>query len=329
MSNELAERSEPQSGQRFLNGSVPRLLRHTAPCRTAGGDSSSLPAGKDQKPFREFEGGALISAEGAVPSLLDPITNNRHTDLPDCYARPVGRGKYCGWFSIKGKDLKTSRTVYRRVNCGSWSCSYCGPRRAKLARYRIRTVAEELDLHIFLTLTFDPSKLKNGENAVRHIRIVFNKFREYLRRKYGVPPYYICVLEFTKRGNPHLHILLDRFIPQAWISKTWNRLGGAKIVDIRQVTVRNVARYLSKYLTKELILSAPKGTRRVTTARSIKLFPKFNSGISWELLRESIWNVLTMHRAAEFRRQLDLFRFTVMQFDEERFLKAFELVEDG
>jgi hypothetical protein len=108
-----------------------------------------------------------------------------------------------------------------------------------------------------------------------------------------------------------------------------NRLGGGRIVFIKQVTVRNVARYLSKYLTKELLLSAPKGTRRITTARSIKLFPKFDSGISWELIRESIWHLLTRHSAAAFERQLDLFRFIIMHFDEEKYLNSFELVADG
>jgi len=180
-----------------------------------------------------------------------------------------------------------------------------------------------------LTLTLDPSKLKKGESAVRHLRRVFNKFREYLRRKYGVPPGYICVLEFTQAGIPHLHILFDRYSAQQWISKAWDRLGGGRIVFIKQVTVRHVARYLSKYLTKELLLSAPKGTRRITTARKIKLFPKFNSGIVWELLRESIWHLLMARRVAEFGLQLDLFRFIDMQFDEEGFLRAFELVEDG
>jgi len=136
-------------------------------------------------------------------------------------------------------------------------------------------------------------------------------------------------LEFTQAGIPHLHILFDRYIEHAWISKTWDKLGGARIVFIKQVTVRNVARYLSKYLTKELLLSAPKGARRITTARSIKLFPKFNSGISWELVRESIWRLLENFRTAFFRRQLDLFRCIVPKFDEEDFLKAFELVEDG
>ena len=42
------------------------------------------PAGKDQKLSREFEGGALISAEGAVPSSVDSITNNRLTGNSDC-----------------------------------------------------------------------------------------------------------------------------------------------------------------------------------------------------------------------------------------------------
>jgi hypothetical protein len=329
METEFAERGEHQSGQRFLDGSDLRLRRHAACCKTAGGESKTLPAGKDEKPSREFEGGALISAEGAVPSLLDSITNNRHTDPPDCYARPVGRGKYCGRLSIKSKDLKTNRTVYRRVNCGSWSCSYCGKRKAKTTRLAIRETAEKLTLRYFLTLTLNPSKLKGGENAVHHLRVVFNKFREYLRRKYGVPPDYISVTEFTLRGIPHLHVLIDRYIEHAWISKTWDSIGGGRIVFIKQVTVRKVARYLSKYLTKDLILSAPKGTRRITTARTIKLFPKFNSGISWELLRESIWHLLTIHRVATFGRQLDLFRSIVTQFDEEGFLKAFELVEDG
>ena len=336
MDIQFAGYSEQQSGQRFLDSSAPRLIRHAASCETAGGDGAPLawdtyplPAGKDQKLSREFEGGTLIGREAPVPSLLDSITNNRHTGQPDPCARPVGRGKYCGRLSVKGIDSQTRRTVYRRINCGSWSCSYCGPRKARTARCAIRKVAEELKLRYFLTLTLDPSKLKDGESAVRHLRIAFNKFREYLRRKYDVPPHYICVMEFTQAGFPHLHILFDRYIEHAWISRTWDSLGGGRIVFIKQVTVRHVARYLSKYLTKELLLSAPKGTRRITTARSIKLFPKFNSGISWELIRESIWRLLEKLRAATFDRQLDLFRFIAMKFDEENFLNAFELAADG
>ncbi len=196
-----------QSGQRFLGSSDPRLIRHVAPCETAGGDFTSLPAGKDEKLPREFEGGALISAEGAVPPLLDSITNNRHT-APDCYQRPVGRGKHCGRYSISGIDPKTGRTQYRRVNCGSWTCSYCGPKKARLAKYRIRAEAVKHGLSYFWTLTLAPRQNESPENRVRRIRRAFNKFREYLKRKHGVALNFICLLEFTQQGAPHFHVIV-------------------------------------------------------------------------------------------------------------------------
>jgi hypothetical protein len=178
-------------------------------------------------------------------------------------------------------------------------------------------------------LTLDPSKLQeltDNKQAVRYLRQTFNKFREYLKRFYGVAPSYICVVEFTQKGIPHLHILFDRFIPQAWISSTWDRLGGGRIVFIKQVTVQKIANYLSKYLTKELLLSAPKGTRRITTARSIKLFPKYDSGMAWELVKESIWSLLAAERMKNFHRQKNMLEFISLGFDEEKYLNQFELV---
>lgn len=175
----------------------------------------------------------------------------------------------------------------------------------------------------------DPKKLGAVSNkmAVKHLRECFNKFRIYLKRQYGGAPSYICVLEFTQAGRPHLHILFDRYISQKWISSTWDRLGGGRIVFIKQVTVQKVSSYLSKYLTKELLLSAPKGTRRITTARSIKLFPKFESGIAWELLKQSIWSALTEVRMTDFKLQKNLFQFFAFGFDEEKYLNKFEVVQ--
>jgi hypothetical protein len=257
-----------------------------------------------------------LSASGAAGSpSLDTYTNNRHSygEIPLRYRRPLGRGRFCGRLSIAGVDPKTNRKKFQRLNCGSWTCSYCGPRKALRARRAIRCVAEALDLRYFLTLTLDPKKLDNRAFAVKHLRLSFNKFREYLRRQYGVAPKYVCIVEFTKAGLPHLHVLLDRYVDQRWISNTWATLGGGRIVDIRAVTINKVARYLSKYLTKELLLSAPKGTRRITTARGIKLFPKFNSGIAWELIKSTIWWLLAENRAqlhgyvAEDRQTTDFF----------------------
>ena len=324
-----------QSGQRFLDSSDARLIRHITSCEAAGGASAPLawgtyplPAGKDQKLSREFEGRALIGREAPVPPLLDSITNNRHTCF-DYYARPVGRGKYCGRYSIRGIDPKTGRLVHRRVNCGSWTCAYCGTRKARLAKHRIREAAGKFGLCYFWTLTLAPREATCPQERVRHLRRVFNKFREYLTRKHGIALNYICILEFTQRGIPHLHVLFDTYIPHAWVSATWDRLGGGRIVFVKRVTVSNVARYLSKYLTKELILTAPKGARRITTSRSIRLFPKFASGIVWAFLRDSIWSLLTAHRANTYAAQQDLLRRTMLYSDEEGFLKCFEIVSDA
>ena len=214
-------------------------------------------------------------------------------------------------------------TRYWRVNCGSWSCCYCGPRKARLAKRAIRQSAEELRLRYFLTLTLDPSKLTEVEDQVRYLRSVFNKFRTYLRRKFGESPKYISVLEFNGKGVPHLHVLIDRYIEQHWISRTWDGLGGGRIVWIRRAEIKSVSRYLSKYLTKELLLSAPKGTRRITTARKIRLFPKFQSEISWALVRSSIWFLLAVHRDAATERQCEMFRVIGIELDEENYLRAF------
>jgi hypothetical protein len=189
MDIKFAGSNKNQSGQRFLDNSAPRLIRQVASCEAAAGREIPQPAGKEQKLSREFEGRALIGREAPVPSSLDSLKNNRHTGtIPEYYLRPTGRGKFCGRLSVKGLDPKTGRTVYRRINCGSWSCSYCGPRKARTARAAIRSVAEGLGLRYFLTLTLDPAKLENKKQAVPHLRLCFNKFREYLKRKYGVAP---------------------------------------------------------------------------------------------------------------------------------------------
>jgi len=75
MNTEFAGSSKNQSGQRFLNGSAPRLIRHAASCKTAGGESNTLPAGKDQKPFRGVGRSPTISARVArVPFLVHRTT---------------------------------------------------------------------------------------------------------------------------------------------------------------------------------------------------------------------------------------------------------------
>jgi len=179
------------------------------------------------------------------------------------------------------------RWHYRRFRCKGWRCTTCGPRKVTRLRRAIVRVATERDLKRFLTLTLDPSVCA-PEESIRHIRQCWNKFRTSLKRQCGSSISFITVLELQKSGYAHLHILVDRYIPQAWISTAWGAVGGGRIVFIKQVDIQRVAAYLSKYLTKDLLLAGFKrGQRRFTTSRDIALMAYTPSG-TWALVRTSL-----------------------------------------
>jgi hypothetical protein len=237
---------------------------------------------------------------------LDPLQTNRNS--------ASGRGKYCGRFTVRGQTKNSYQSRFYRVNCKSWNCSYCRPRRAKRYRHAIRTTAERLQLRRFLTLTLDPKKIQG--DPVQFLNSAFAKLRVYLQRAHGAAPQYIRVLEFQKNGNPHFHILIDRYLDIEWIRKAWVAVGGGYMVDIKLVDVHRVGPYISKYLTKELLMSAPPRSRRVTTSRGIKLFEKTPTETVWVLIKVPIGRLIEVYAKG----------VTESSFDEDGFLESFTAI---
>lgn len=223
--------------------------------------------------------------------------------------------QYCGRFSLQGDAVDGTETRYVRLGCRCWGCQRCGPRKAGQYKHLIRNEAERLKLRRFLTLTLDPKKL-SGQCPVSYLRDCFAKFRTYLKRKYREAPQYIAVLEFQKNGNPHLHILIDRFVDKRWIESIWQSVGGGQQIDIKLVDLHRVSRYLSKYLTKEMLVSAPKRSRRVTTSRGIKLFRRPER-------RSHIWMVRKIDIEILFRRLEAVARDVCM--DQENQIESFSV----
>lgn len=281
----------------------------------------------------QSSGIALSSGNAEVLTSLDYITNNRNN-------RPQNRRRNCGRFSLRGIDLRNgaAETRYHRVNCNCWDCSYCGPRKQKLYRRAIGAWAENLELTRFVTLTLDPKKFLPGISyadfrelhnddpekqrlkklAAQHLRQSFNKLRVYLGRKYGKSIRFICVLELHESGMPHLHLLVDRYIPLEWLRSSWQKVGGGHQVAIRKVHVRNAAAYISKYLSKQLQMQVPARTRRITTSRSIRLLavPQCPKYIEWKMLKQNIWD---LSESAEMSTN----RLLSVEFDPEGFLDIF------
>ena len=199
------------------------------------------------------------------------------------------RNGFCGRWSLRGhvQEGEEKHWRYGRLGCKSWSCPRCGPKKAKRLRRAIINTAQGKELSRVLTLTLDPSSC-SPEQSIPYIRRCYNKFRTSLKRHSGLSISFITILELQRSGYAHLHILIDRFIAQDWISVAWQAVGGGKIVDIRRVDIHRIAPYLSKYLTKDLLLTEFKTrVRRYTTSRDITLFVKSSTG-TWAIIKLSI-----------------------------------------
>jgi len=109
----------------------------------------------------------------------------------------------------------------------------------------------------FLTLTTMAGVRATPEEFQQDWR----KLKERMRRLHMLPEY-IRVVEHTKSGLPHAHIIMagGRYLPQWWISKLWEQIHGAVVVDIRMVSkkigdepwqgLNQLAGYMAKYMAK-------------------------------------------------------------------------------
>ncbi len=262
------------------------LCRADAPEFDLGGDGLSDAEQKFLEDRIEADNAARKGPGGFVP-----VTN---TSLD---TSGLHRSRHCGRFTMQGVNLQ--ETKYLRVNCKCWDCRHCGPRKAKQYRRSIARAAEAYRLFRFVTLTLDPKipcvDSKGEETSpVRYIKMVWARLRTALKKRFKQAPKFISVMEFQKNtGMPHLHIIIDRYIEQAWMKRAWMEAGGGEHVDIRGVSMRAVSHYLTKYLTKELLCSAPKRSRRVTVSRGITLNEKPAKTHTWSLIWRSIyvmWN---------------------------------------
>jgi len=206
----------------------------------------------------------------------------------------------CGSFSVVGPIKgQPGKYGYACLFCGSYRCNRCRKPKLKKVRKRISEIAAEHKLTRMATLTLDPKKLSatDRKHTDRYIRELWRLMRVYLSRRWGkgksLP--FVGVLEFQKNGNAHLHVLLGQYIPQKWLKRAWQSIGGGQHVDIRFVDVHRVAAYLSKYLAGDKVLNTlallPKRARIFTTARSIVLWPKKEKS-GWRLRREDIGELL-------------------------------------
>lgn len=148
--------------------------------------------------------------------------------------------------------------------CRKWNCPSCGPRKARRLRKRLsKTRPNRL-----VTLTLRPEPGLSPRDHLAIANRAWSVIWRRLRRKHGPKAAgYAKIVELTKAGTPHLHIIVDcPWIEQRWLSAAWRDLTGSFIVDVRAVTrKRGIAGYLTAYLTKAL--EVPPGMRKWSASR--------------------------------------------------------------
>lgn len=115
-------------------------------------------------------------------------------------------------------------------------------------------VAASGDPTRFLTLTVNPAVYDSPDERLRKLSWAWRTVVKRLRRKYGRDSVeYFCVVEATKKGEPHLHILLrGRYLPQKELSTAMAQLIQSPIVYIERVkSQKQVVNYVAKYVSKK------------------------------------------------------------------------------
>lgn len=178
---------------------------------------------------------------------------------------------------LRYQNEETGETAAYR--CGSWDCECCGHRlRMSLIEEIERITKERPEMRRFLTLTVDASAPVGRENQHEYITDRWNALRTELRDRYEDLSFLWVRHEGDERDRPHLHLLVDRYLPQSELSMLSKRVGLGEVVDIRRVNARNAAHYISAYLGRGALSHLPDGARRYGSSADVDLDPRNTSG---------------------------------------------------
>lgn len=137
-----------------------------------------------------------------------------------------------------------------RLRCRAWTCAYCAPRRrGKLIRQGI-----DGNPNTIITLTLHSDWAANPEQGVKVLSRAWSLIRKRdARKRKGKPIPFLAVVELTKGGTPHLHIICrSKWMDQKWLSNCMAEIADAPIVHIKRIDhPGRVSGYCAKYISKD------------------------------------------------------------------------------
>lgn len=154
---------------------------------------------------------------------------------------------YCGDTTLV-KWGPSDRTA-TALRCRSWLCPDCAPtRKRQLTKDVLRGVP-----NTFLTLTIRRVPEESAADAAARLIEAWRRTRRAWMQMHKVKrlPFF-AIVEATKNGWPHLHVMLRSvWIDQRWLSEQMRERINSPVVDIRRIdNIGRAAVYVSKYASK-------------------------------------------------------------------------------
>lgn len=152
--------------------------------------------------------------------------------------------------------------------------------RQRATRFRKRLLKADVPWVGFWLFTFGPEAMEGKTKPERH-QYAMDTWKRYRARMWeaGLPFRFALVVEWTRRGWPHLHVLLDRYVPkqdkvnhqgetERGAEYHWRASGGglflkAKAIQGGKRGLKQAINYCCKYATK--CVDRVKGCRRWST----------------------------------------------------------------
>jgi hypothetical protein len=171
-----------------------------------------------------------------------------------------------------------------RAGCKGWNCARRGP--CKLKRW---IKAAELEINawdriVYLSLTMNHTGFE-GLSFVEQDKLcmpVWSKFIRVFKKQFSGCKFIMAKEPQPKSGVWSINVLVDCYVDQGWLSRTWSACGGGKIVWVKlgdQGTVRYLAKYFSKFWT-----TLPPSFKRYSTSRGISLTKKMEGSKDWRIV---------------------------------------------
>lgn len=193
------------------------------------------------------------------------------------YDRGIATEKVCPRAGYVRLMSKLGTVVVVRTSCKTWRCKSCRDRVQRAVKAKITYGILILGSCLFITLTLEAGReLDRSDMIQRDAIFVAKAWRALLsklrRRQSNLPMAWFRVVELTKKGQPHLHLIVggigDRkvtchrprdpvcrydCVQHEWAA-LWYSITGSYIVDVKPVMgAVGASVYLTNYMKKGMM----------------------------------------------------------------------------